>query len=128
MKRYWKLITIATVIVLTIGTFYIQSSLAKNKYPTFSIKHQSGDETLVENVTIHGTYNEGDVWIGNIGISIEGMTEHNQFSYLDMLTGKYLDTEIKRLQKEHRNFMRGKGEDTSLFFDDKDTLAFVDIA
>ena len=125
MTRYWKLITITTIIVLTIGTFYISSAMAGNNYPEFVFDKQSGNEDEVALITIHGDYIKGER--GNsLEISSEGTVYANELSFLERLNGIYMGGEMKQLQNNYRNFMRGKDNIWSTFEDQK-RLAYVDI-
>ena len=125
MTRYWKLITITTIIVLTIGTFYISSAMAGNNYPEFVFDKQSGNEDEVANLTLFGDYGAG--LRGNpVEISSKGTIYANDLSFFERLNGIYMDSEMERLQKDYRNFMRGKDNIWSLFEDQK-RLAYVDI-
>jgi hypothetical protein len=127
MKRYWKLITVATFIVLTIGTLYMQISLANSKYPEFVIEHKSGNKEELKPLTIIGDYVVDDATYIRTEISAEGTTyRNNPSSTLYFLSDNYLAPEIQRLKKDYRNFMRGKQEQIDLFFEDQNVLAYVE--
>lgn len=129
MKRYWKLITLTTVVVLTIGTLYIQTSLATSHYPDFVIQHQSGDKDEVKTLKIIGDYVIDEASYAHTEISEEGTSYlHNPSSTLFFLWDNYyLSPEIERLQKDYRNFMRGKHEQIDLYFEDQSVLAYVEL-
>lgn len=74
MKRYWKLIAIVTVIVLTIGTFYVNSALSAGSYPEIVFKKESGNEELVEPLILGGNY-----FADNIGHGLELTAEEATF-------------------------------------------------
>lgn len=122
MKRYWRLISVGIIIVLSVGTFYIQSSLAGNKFPDFVLQKKSGD---VE-VTLEGNY-QGRHINRNVRITAEGATYAEEYSFLDRIKGVPRDPNITRLQKDYRNFMRGKGNSIHMFAEDKDLLAYADM-
>lgn len=128
MNRYWKVISIATIVVLTIGTFYIQSSLAKTNYPNFFIETISGEKEMLKNLTVIGDYKEKgkEGAMGHISKD-ETFYLPNQFSYMDMLTGAYVGEKLMELQKKYRNFMRGKEMESSIAENDED-LVYADIS
>lgn len=126
MKRYWKTLSIAILIVLTIGIFYIQSSLAKSNYPDFFIETKSGDEEIAKNLTVSGRYVEKGKDETIIDISADGTSYINNFSYIELLLGKQEDKEIIDLQNKYRSFMRGK-EIYQNFAENEDVLAYADL-
>lgn len=127
MKRYWKLISIALIIVLTIGTFYIQQSSAKNSYPGFIIKTISGDESEIKPLEIDAAFIKEGIWT-NMLISSEGTEYYEGLSIVNEVFNYYSEPEIKRLHEEYRNFMRGKIGDPSKYYEDDNLLiyAYVD--
>lgn len=62
MKKYWKTITITAVTFLSIGTFYVHSSIAAIELPEFVIENQSGDASLVESLVIDGSFNQNPLY------------------------------------------------------------------
>lgn len=123
MRRYWKLIGIVTVVVLTIGTFYIQSAIAKANYPTFHIETISGDEQLTEDLVINGEYQEkGEVVYPTI--TKDGTYYQEGFTLFDVVMGGLYSNKLQELQKEYRNFMRGK-EDFYSFAENEEILVSV---
>lgn len=127
MKKYWKLITLVTVVVLTIGTMYVGSAIEASKYPIFVIEHEQGNEAEVEQVMIDGQYEVGDDFIST-RITAEGTTYHEPSSYIDnMLQEPHLPAEMKHLQKEYYSFMRGKDEELNKYFEDQNYLVYVTI-
>ncbi|WP_156290306.1 hypothetical protein [Oceanobacillus salinisoli] len=126
MLRYWKLIGIFTIIILSVGTYYVQAGLASNNYPDFSIQKISGDDKAVEDLTLITRYVSNNHSYGDyLKITREGSVYQSELSYMDRLTGLYIDSEIKRLQKDYRNFMRGKGESIPTFFENEEWLVHV---
>lgn len=125
MKRYWKLLAIAFITVLVIGTFYIQKSTASNSYPQFVITKVSGNENEVKNVVIPGDYSLDGYMPNDFQMNEKGTNYVSDMSFIERQAGWHLPTEIKRLQKEYRNFMRGKQEEVSLFYEDQSVLAYA---
>ena len=113
-------------LVLTIGTFYIQQSLAKSSYPQFVIETKSGDESEIKSLEIDAGYrNEGIA--ENLLITSEGTEYRQDLSLVREAFDYYEEPGIKRLQDEFRNFMRGKVGNPSLFYEDEDRLIYADV-
>src|SRR5699024_5214083 len=126
MKRYWRLISIVTVVVLTVGTFYIQSSLAAGGYPEFSIENISGDEEVIESVILNGSYNTGTGMHVAVDVKPEDSEYFNKQSFFERLQGMF-SSEVKRLQEEYRSFMRGKAGSLTSYLETEETLAYADV-
>lgn len=127
MKRYWKIITLAIFAMATIGTLFIQASMATNAFPEFVIKHKSGDQEEVKPLTIISDYLENETTYIRTEISDKGTSyQKNESSYLNLLKEEYFQPEMKYLMKDYRSFMRGK-QDTQIhsFFEDQNVLAYV---
>ncbi|WP_087974438.1 hypothetical protein [Oceanobacillus rekensis] len=124
MIRYWKIISITLIIVLTIGTFYIRSAMAGNDYPEFVFDKQSGNENEVVNLTLLGDFRVG-VQGNPLEISSEETVYANELSFFERLRGIYMSAELERLQNSYRNFMRGKDNISGIFEDEK-RLVYVD--
>lgn len=127
MKRYWKIIAIVTVVVLTIGTFYIQSALSAGSHPEVIIKKESGNKEAVDPVVLQGSYQK--VVNGpsdNITLTAKGSTFNDKQSFFERFRG-FNSTEIRELQDKYRSFMRGKSGNISSFYEEEDNLAYVDV-
>ncbi|WP_067726480.1 Kelch repeat-containing protein [Oceanobacillus damuensis] len=127
MKRYWKLISIVLIIVLVIGTFYIQSSMAASNYPEFVIETVSGNQEEVEQLSLLANYRNGMIY-DNVTITENGAEYVSEGSFLEQLEGSYANAEIKRLQEDYRHFMRGKTGSPRLFFEDQSKVAYADLS
>lgn len=126
MKRYWRLIAIVTVVVLTIGTFYIQSTLAADSYPEFSIENINGSEELIEPVTLNGSYNTGTGVHVAVDVTSDGPEYFDNQSFFERLQGMY-SHEVKQLQQEYRSFMRGKGGNIMSYLETENRLAYAEV-
>lgn len=136
MKRYWKLTTISLIAILTIATFYLQPVFAKGQYPEFTFKTTKGDSAELKQLTLYGGYSPS-VYnsLGNTFIYREeqlSLTEKethydNQYSYFENLAINPFDSQLQKLQKEHKKFMRAKGSDIRNFFEDDTFLAYTAI-
>jgi len=122
--RYWKILVILVIILGSIGTYYIQEARAGNKDPEFTFETVNGDANEVENLILTGMFVNQQGYGEQIDISTEGTTYQRDLPYLKQLKF-YSDPEIERLQREYRSFMRGKGENSSSFYENKDVLVHV---
>lgn len=125
MKKYWKFIAIIVVIVLSIGTFYVKSAKSEEQYPEFVIQKISGDEDEVKPLVLDGSYSDMNYLNKNVKISADGST-YTSNSFLDQIIGQP-PIEIKELQDKYHTFMRGKGSQVNLFFEDEKVLAYADV-
>ncbi|SEQ73604.1 hypothetical protein SAMN05216232_3194 [Virgibacillus subterraneus] len=127
MKRYWKLIAITSIVVFTVGTFYINSALSANSYPEIVFEKVSGNEEELDSVIINGNYRIGRYGTGeSVQATAEGSTYRGELSFFERMQGMY-SPEMSQLQDKYRNFMRGKNGVVSSYYNTKDTLAYVDI-
>ncbi|WP_077324265.1 hypothetical protein [Virgibacillus siamensis] len=125
MKRYWKLIAIVTIIVLTIGTFYVKSALSAGSYTEIVFKKEKGNDEVVEPLILHGNY-----YANKIGHEFEMTAEKTTFkrerSFLERISNMYRP-EMKQLKDEYRSFMRGKKGSVSNYLNSEEVLAYVNI-
>lgn len=124
MKKYWKLISTVIVIVLSIGTFYVNAALSAEEHPAFEIKTVSGDAAEIKPLVLEGSYENIHEYY-NLNITTEGST-YTSYTFLDQLIGRQ-DVMIKELQEEYRGFMRGKNSWIELFSEDDQYLAYADV-
>ena len=127
MKKYWKSIAIIIGIVLSIGTFYVNTARSAEHHPEFVIQTLSGDAEEVKSLVLEGSYmNSSPInYIStNLKITAQDSTYNNR-SFLDQIIGHY-PTLIKELQEEYRTFMRGKDPLVNLYFEDNEFLAYAD--
>jgi len=129
MKKYWKFTATIAVIVFSIGAFYVNSALSAPQYPEFAIQTQSGDVEEIESLVLEGGYHEGYVMSytnTHFKITSEGSEYRDGGSLIDQVRGQPSPI-IKDLQKKHRDFMRGKGQNIDLFFENDMLLAYADV-
>src|SRR5690625_329784 len=127
MKRYWKLFVLILITVLTISTFYIQSSLAMNKLPKFNIEHINGDPEELKKLIIEGYYVDDDHDAAYMEIDKDGTKYDKPSSYIVLLSLMDHPDEIKSLQKRYRNFMRDKQENINGFFENDEILIYANV-
>ncbi|MBY0223276.1 MULTISPECIES: hypothetical protein [Sporosarcina] len=126
MKRYWKIISICLVIVLSIGTFYIQSSFATNNHVEIEFKKISGNENEVKNLILTGDYQAGDR-SQSLQITNEKTIDPNHLPFLKKIERMSVPPTLEGLVKERRSFMRSKDLTANHFFEDKNTVAYARI-
>ncbi|WP_099156610.1 hypothetical protein [Virgibacillus ndiopensis] len=127
MNKYWKLIIIGIVIILSIGTFYIKSALTVSKYPEFVIEKQSGDESEVDNVVINGNYYARSTIGESLTLTSNGSKYKSEQSFLKQLDGYGGIASIRQLKEKHRNFMRGKSGSPDHFYEDEHYLVYGEV-
>ncbi|PEJ58310.1 hypothetical protein CN692_08520 [Bacillus sp. AFS002410] len=126
MKRYRNLAIIAVVTTISIGTFFTKVAMSESKLPKFYLKTEKGDSKYVKDLMINAGYGQD----GNRGLSIttDGSEYKNSNSMLSELNADYYDLKkLNDLQKEERNFMRGKNSSSSQFYIDKDFAWHVNV-
>lgn len=126
MKHYWKLLSLIVFVSLVTGAFYIQGSLASNGKPNFVIEKRSGDEEVVKNLVMSGGLQAGNYFEESLQIYNTETVYTSEKSFVEnIIDNAYFSPEIKRLQQEYRNFMRGKISDSSLFYEDENYVAYA---
>ncbi|MFC5651669.1 hypothetical protein ACFPYJ_21640 [Paenibacillus solisilvae] len=127
MKRYWKSVVLIALIVISLGSFYIESLL--NPLPSFKLVKSEGDEKQAADIVMQGRfeYANGDVRVDQAGSSYDSeksllwqlAESHRYYDYKTKI-------QLNRLQQEHGSFMRGK-ENLIGFYEDKQVLVYVDL-
>lgn len=129
MKKYWKFTSIIAVIVLSIGTFYVNSAMSATQYPEFVINKLSGDAEEIKSLALEGSYREGrsmNYTYSHLKITSKGSEYRNGSSLIDLIIGRPAPM-IQELQEEYRNFMRGKSQSVDSFFENNKLLAYADV-
>lgn len=126
MKYYWKSISISLFIVLSIGTFYIQSSFAANSELKIHFKKTAGDESEVKNIALSGDYQVGDR-AERLEITDEKTGYPEQLTFLQQLEKMSVPSGFEETVKNHKAFMRGKNLMAGHFFENEKMLAYAEI-
>lgn len=118
MKKYWSLLVVFGVVVVTFGLHYAQVVSAKiQKEITFETL--IGDEQYVNNVTIEGGLSSDtdykDVLISNGETKIQYNTMYE----------RYTPQLYASLINDYKRFMRGKILDPSHYYEDDEQLVYV---
>lgn len=125
--RYWKLISITAMVLLIIGTYYIQSVFAESGKPEFILQTENGKSELAQSLLLKGHYLEqGQREF--LQISSDGTLYQNELPYFNRLMFGSTDPYIVNLQEEYRNFMRGKGGRAGPFYENQSMLIYAQIA
>lgn len=127
MKKYWKLITVVGITMVCLGVFYIKSSHISKTYPDFKINSIHGDNKVLNNVVFNGEIHQDEYWYTVEGFQLTKDATNYLMDepYLMRLNYTYPLYQMERLKKEYRQFMRGKPEIPSLFYEDDKVLAYV---
>lgn len=126
MKKYWKFIATTTIIVLSIGTFYVSSTMSAESHPEFVIKTISGNAEEIKPLLLEGSYTSSMSYVGtNLKITSDGTT-YDSRSFLDQIIGQP-PTVIKDFQEKYRSFMRGKDPLVNYFFENEEFLAYANV-
>lgn len=125
MKRYWKLLAICLVTLITIGTFYIQSSLAAGDVK-IDFKKINGSDDEVKNLTVYGNYIFGDQH-QSLEITNEKTVNLSKESFFYNVTKGFVSSNMKGLINQYRGFMRGKDLNSNSFFEDEKRLVYASI-
>lgn len=121
MKRYWKLAVLIPLIVVCIGIYYIW--LSGGAYPQYVLKWQEGNEKEALPVLLQANYRNEP-----LSISSDGSLYRNEQSFREVTDAKYymMNDDYNKLVKEHRSFMRGKRNLSSVYEDDR-IIGYADI-
>lgn len=123
MRKYWKLISILLVSVLTVGTFYLNAAFAKSPYPDYSITKISGDEKEIESITVLGGYSNNSL-DDEFTLNLGGIEYASEESFLERANGQFYDPQMKQVQKDYWNFTRGKISNPVNYYSDDTYLAY----
>lgn len=126
MKKYWKFIATITIIVLSIGTFYVTSTMSAESHPEFVIKTISGNAEEIKPLVLEGAYTSSMSYVDtSLKITSDGST-YNSRSFLDKIIGQP-PIVIKDFQEKYRSFMRGKDPLVNYFFENEEFLAYATV-
>lgn len=120
MRRYWLSIIIAMLVVGGIGTYY--SFGRQNHLPEYKLETLQGDPKEGAAITLIGDY-YGDMRSEPLKVNIDGSEYGGLNTNLRIkLTGSpwfYRQPDIQQLLKDHKSFMRGKGNMDGIYRDEE---------
>lgn len=108
MKKYWKMISISLVIVMTISLYYIQIAIASKNDKLLTIETIRGSNEEIDHLIMEGDYIISNFYRRGVYISKEGTSNQINRSFIDSVISTYVPTMLQQYVKDHRNFMRGK--------------------
>lgn len=117
MKKYWQLLLIVGVIIVTVSIHYIQVANAKSYHFTFD--KISGDDKYVDSLLIEGNLEEGMEY-STVLIGKDKSTFVDEFKY------QHAPLLIRDLIDKNKNFMRGKSFSASNYFEDDTKLVYAE--
>lgn len=125
MKKYWKLIALFSSALIIVSFFYVKSAASTALDFQAAIKDVEGDRSVLDGIEIFGSAYPVDSYHNIVFKLHEDTTVYeSELSYLKKLDRVfYLDDNILRYQKEHRNFMRGKTIVPYVFSEDEMYIA-----
>ncbi|HJF32457.1 MAG TPA: hypothetical protein K8V56_11880 [Sporosarcina psychrophila] len=126
MKRYWKTISICLVTLIVLGTFYIQSSFARNEHISIEFEKVHGNEDEVKNLILHGDY-YADHLYQPLQITNEETIDPYNLSFIQKMSGMGVPYLLEELVEKHKNFMRSKDLTPTQFFEDENLVAYASI-
>ena len=124
MKKYWKLFILVLFTFSLLGIHYVQAGREMSDYLTLSLKTIHGDESVVQNRTFYGSYNQSSLYTFAT-VKLEGYT--TPINSLFGMYGSYFSPEIEPLVNQYRSFMRGKIYHPGYYYEDEERLLYVDI-
>ncbi|NBJ68057.1 MULTISPECIES: hypothetical protein [Clostridia] len=127
MERYWKLIFISCLLVFGIGFFYLHHTFAEKEVPKYTWEKQAGNDEALEDVLMEGYVQGENYFSEEIQLAGEDRIYASQLSFFEKLNGVIKNPKIKELQQEYRGFMRGKAENTEIYFENENILAYADV-
>lgn len=117
MKRYRNLAVIAVVTTISLGVFYTKVATSESNLPVYYINTEKGDPKSANNIEINANIYENNT-NKNLTITTKGNEYRTNNSIFDFVNSKTFSAKkLNDLQKEEKNFMRGKNSDSSFYVD-----------
>ncbi|TVY01954.1 hypothetical protein [Cohnella terricola] len=128
MKRYLLSIVLGVFAVVAIAFYYMFGS--SNGLPEYKLATIEGDPALGEKISLDGSY-VGGIGSKSLTITAKGTKYGFEKSFYErnFNSSRYFTSRFEdmvALKKEHRNFMRAKGNVNS-FYKDAEWLIYADI-
>ncbi|WP_059105497.1 hypothetical protein [Shouchella shacheensis] len=119
MKKYLYSFLLTAFILAGLGFFYSQMVSSETTSPPFTLERVEGDADEAEGVSIRGhRYNGGGQSDQEVKVVGSPRDIEEQLSFLEQMDVHW-DPLMNALQNEHRSFMRGKDNPSSLYIDDQ---------
>ncbi|WP_088041451.1 hypothetical protein [Bacillus sp. EAC] len=125
MKRYRNMAVIAAVTTLSLGIFYTKVATSESKQPNFYLATEKGNSKEVKNIVLNAGYNKNGI-DNNLRITTSGSEYRNSNLIFDQFNTNFFEIQkLNDLQKEEKNYMRGKTL-SSGFYIDKNYIWYAD--
>lgn len=124
MKKYMNLFILSIFIVIMVGYFYIENSKTSNLFPNFKIEKISGNDDAIKDMIITGELHYNYYGFDSFRITPEETKYFRDEPFLTRVNRYYKQINVESLQKEYRNFMRGKDEFIGSFYETDDVLVY----
>lgn len=134
MKKYWKVIVLAVLILATFGTFYIQDVIADKMQIELGLEAEVDTEEIHEDIVIYGDYSESGMDHGgyynyhnrdSFKLTSETIRYVSDMGYFERMNdGFYSQAKFNQLKEDYKGFIRGK-EYLDLFSENETELAYV---
>lgn len=124
MKKYWKSVVVLSFIIIGLSSYLIHSALLASELPRFELEHKSGDESLVDSMSVAGVYID-DKYHNAFDFDGEDTNYRSDSTFFEDMIGGY-DPVKERLIDEYRDFMRGAPYLYQNYYDGDDALVIVE--
>ncbi|GGD70913.1 hypothetical protein [Paenibacillus nasutitermitis] len=122
MKRYGLSALLLILIIVSIGTYYVQA--ADNDLPQYRLMKLQGDEQAAEGLMLEGFYRAG-LYTERMKVGIEGSKYDSDKSFLDQF---YMHTSYSKhfnsIISSHRQFLPGRYDPNS-FYENDDLIVYA---
>ncbi|AMO86549.1 hypothetical protein B857_02009 [Solibacillus isronensis B3W22] len=118
MKKYWQLLLIAGIIVVTFTVHYIQVVNAKDKEYDFTFEKISGDDKYIDSLMFETSVEYG------IGYNLL-LISKDESTLIESIHNRTVPIRFQRLIDEHKSFMRGKAFIENNYFEDDMKLIYM---
>lgn len=119
MRKYWKLLLIAVIIVTTISAHYIQVANAAKQNYDVTFEKISGDDQYLDPLLIEANYQNGYEY-SSVFITKDETTLLQRANY------QQIPLTFQQLIDKHKKFMRGKIYNANSYYEDEAKLIYIE--
>lgn len=121
MRRYWVSIVLSVFVIVGLGTYYVYGAMVQ--FPEYKISKVSGDVNEGNKIIVQGAFLVRGRY-QYLNATTEGRdypSRRNIFSQIFSGTESWRNeqADIHQIFKDHRSFMRGKGNINNFYQDDE---------
>ncbi|KIL34403.1 hypothetical protein SD71_20520 [Cohnella kolymensis] len=129
MKRYYSSVILVLLIIVSIGTYYFYRST--DRLPEFKLVAVKGDQKEADGIELSGNYG-ARMRSEIVNVTTEGSEYSSRQSMYEQEIKNarswfYQHSDMRKLVKEHRDFMRGKTDPDS-FYMDKEWIIYAAVS